>query len=242
MNRESLRFLRLLAGTAALLVMPNIAPAQTYPSRPITIVVPLAPGGAVDALARNLAEHMTTTLGQAVIIENVTGAGGSVGVARVARAAPDGYTIGTGTASQYVGSAAIYSVQYDLLKDFEPVALLPSVPYWIVAKAALPVKDLKELIVWLKANSDKSSAAAVGVGMGSHLCGIMFQQNTGTKFQMVPYRGGAPALQDLVAGQVDLMCDLAANSLFPSARRADQTTGRSFKGTLVRGTRCSNRR
>ncbi len=213
MNYESLRFLSLVAGAAAVLAMPNIASAQGYPSRPITIVVPLAPGGAVDALARNLAEHMTTTLGQPVIIENVAGAGGSVGVARVARAAPDGYTIGTGTASQYVGSAAIYSVQYDLLKDFEPVVLLPSVPYWIVTKAALPVKDLKELIVWLKANSDKSSGGAVGVGMGSHLCGIMFQQNTGTKFQMVPYRGGAPALQDLVAGQVDLMCDLAANSL-----------------------------
>jgi tripartite-type tricarboxylate transporter receptor subunit TctC len=196
-----------------LLAMPHAALTQTYPSRPITIVVPLAPGGAVDALARNLAEHMTTTLGQPVIIENVTGAGGSVGVARVARAVPDGYTVGTGTASQYVGSAAIYPVQYDLLKDFEPVVLLPSVPYWIVAKATLPVKDLKELIAWLKANSDKASAGAVGVGMGSHLCGIMLQQNIGTKFQMVPYRGGAPALQDLVAGQVDLMCDLAANSL-----------------------------
>ena len=213
MRDERRAFVQLAAGAAAVLALSQIAAAQTYPSRPMTIVVPLAAGGAVDVLARNLAEHMTATLGQPVVIENVTGAGGSVGVARVARAAPDGYTIGTGTASQYVGSAAIYSVQYDLLRDFEPVIMLPRVPYWIVAKASLPVKDLQELIAWLKANPDKASAGAVGVGMGSHLCGLMFQQNTGTKFQMVPYRGGAPALQDLVAGQIDLMCDLAANSL-----------------------------
>ena len=206
-------FFGLAAGAAALPFLIGLASAQTYPSRPITIVVPLAAGGAVDVLARNLAEHMTATLGQPVIVENVTGAGGSVGVGRVARAAPDGYTLGTGTASQWVGSAAIYSVQYDLLRDFAPVAMLPSVPYWIVAKADFPATNLQELIAWLRANPDKASAGAVGVGMGSHLCGIMFQQNTGTRFQMVPYRGGAPALQDLVAGQVDLMCDLAANSL-----------------------------
>jgi tripartite-type tricarboxylate transporter receptor subunit TctC len=207
------RFLQLAAGAAALHGMPRPVSAQAYPSRPITIVVPLAPGGAVDTLARNIGEHMAASLGQPVIIENVSGAGGTLGVARVARAAPDGYTLGTGTASQYVGSGAIYQVQYDLLRDFEPIVLLPSVPYWIVAKEALPVRDLNELIGWLKANPGKASAGAVGVGMGSHLCSVLFQKNTGTQYQMVPYRGGAPALQDLVAGQIDLMCDLAANSL-----------------------------
>ena len=207
------RFLQLATAMAGLPAVSRGASAQPYPSRVITIVVPLPAGGAVDTLARNLAEHMTASLGQPVVIENVSGAGGTLGVNRVARAAPDGYTLGTGTASQYVGSQAIYQVQYDLQNDFEPVALLPDVPYWIVAKQALPVKDLNELIAWLKANPDKASAGAVGVGMGSHLCGILFQKSTGTRFQMVPYRGGAPALQDLVAGQVDLMCDLAANSL-----------------------------
>ncbi len=207
------RFLQLATAMAGLPAVSRGASAQAYPSRVVTIVVPLPAGGAVDTLARNLAEHMTASLGQPVVIENVSGAGGTLGVNRVARAAPDGYTLGTGTASQYVGSQAIYQVQYDLLNDFEPVALLPDVPYWIVVKQALPVKDLDELIAWLKANPDKASAGAVGVGMGSHLCGILFQKSTGTRFQMVPYRGGAPALQDLVAGQVDLMCDLAANSL-----------------------------
>jgi tripartite-type tricarboxylate transporter receptor subunit TctC len=211
--RSRRRFLQLAAGAAALPAFSRAASAQAYPSRPVTIVVPLPAGGAVDTLARNLGEHMATTLGQPVLIENVSGAGGTLGVTRVARAAPDGYTLGTGTASQYVGSGAIYQVQYDLLRDFEPIALLPSVPYWMVVKQGLPVNDLKELIAWLKANPGKASAGAVGVGMGSHLCGILFQKNTGTQYQMVPYRGGAPALQDLVAGQIDLMCDLAANSL-----------------------------
>jgi tripartite-type tricarboxylate transporter receptor subunit TctC len=203
-----------LAASAAILpALSRTASAQAYPSRPITIVVPLVAGGAVDTLARNIAEHMTKTLGQPVLVENVSGAGGTIGVARVAKAAPDGYTLGTGTASQYVGSQAIYKVQYDLRTDFEPVAFLTSVPYWTVVKKDLPVSDLKGLLAWLKANPDKASAGAVGQGMGSHLCGVMFQKATGTKFQMVPYRGGAPAQQDLVAGQIDLMCDLAANSL-----------------------------
>ena len=207
------RLLQLAVVTASVPALSLVSSAQVWPSRPITIIVPLPAGGAVNTLARNLAEHMTTSLGQPVVVENVSGAGGTIGVGRVARAAPDGHTLGIGTASQYVGSAAIYQVQYDLLKDFEPVALLPDVPYWVIAKQAMPANDLKELIGWLKANPDKASAGAVGVGMGSHLCGILFQKNTGTRFQMVPYRGGAPALQDLVAGQVDLMCDLAANSL-----------------------------
>jgi tripartite-type tricarboxylate transporter receptor subunit TctC len=188
------------------------APAQVYPSRPITIIVPLPPGGAVDALARILAEHMRGTLGQPIVVEHIGGAGGTIAGARVARAAPDGYTIGIGNWSSYVASGAVYPIQYDLLKDFEPVALLPDVPYWLVARKNLPPKDLRELVIWLKDNADKATAATTGAGSASHICSLYFQARTGTKFQLVPYRGGAPALQDVVGSQVDMMCDLAANS------------------------------
>jgi tripartite-type tricarboxylate transporter receptor subunit TctC len=189
------------------------AQAQTYPTRPITVVIPLPPGGAVDALGRVLVEHMRTTLGQPLVIENVSGAGGTLGVGRVARAAPDGYTLGLGNSSAYVVTGAVYPVQYDLIKDFEPIALLPSVPYWLVGKKTLPAANLGELIAWLKANPDKAAAGTTGASGGSNLCGINLMNNTGTRFLLVPYRGGAPALQDLVAGQIDFMCDLAANSL-----------------------------
>jgi tripartite-type tricarboxylate transporter receptor subunit TctC len=187
------------------------AHAQPYPSRPITIVVPLPAGGAVDVLARTLAEHMKTSLGQPILVENIPGAGR--GAEKVARATPDGYTLGIGNWTSYVMAGAVYPLSYDLLNDFEPVALLPSVPYWLVGKNALPAKDLKELVAWLKANPGTASAATTGAAGGSHLCGLTLQKATGTSFQLVPYRGGAPALQDLVGGQIDLMCDLAANSL-----------------------------
>ncbi len=214
MQRQPLLLALLLAlALAAHFQTIGSAAAQVYPSRPITMIMPLPPGGAVDALARVLAEHMRTSLGQPLVIENVSGAGGTLAVARVARAAPDGYTLGIGNWSSYVASGAVYPLQYDLLKDLEPVALLPSVPYWIVAKKSLSPKDLKELIAWLKANPDKASAGTTGASSASHLCGIHFQNSTGTRFQLVPYRGGAPALQDLVGGQIDLMCDLAANDL-----------------------------
>jgi tripartite-type tricarboxylate transporter receptor subunit TctC len=189
------------------------AQAQVFPSRPITVVVPLPPGGALDTLARTFADHMRTTLSQPLVIENVGGAAGSLGVGRVARAAPDGYTIGIGTWSTYVANGAIYPLQYDLRTDFEPIALLPNAPLWMVAKTTSPTKDLKELVAWLKANPNKASAAVVGLGGSGHICGIFFQMKTGTHFQFVPYRGGSQALQDLVGGQVDFSCDLAANSL-----------------------------
>ena len=204
--------LRILAVALATLAGIVGASAQIYPVRPITIIVPLPPGGAVDALARIMAEHMRITLGQPIIVEHIGGAGGTLAGARVARAAPDGYTIGIGNWSSYVASGAVYPIQYDLLKDFEPVALLPSVPYWLVARKNLPPKDLSALIDWLKANTDRATAATTGAGSASHICGLYFQASTGTRFQLVPYRGGAPALQDLVGGQVDIMCDLAANS------------------------------
>jgi tripartite-type tricarboxylate transporter receptor subunit TctC len=189
------------------------AAAQVYPARPVTIVVALPAGGAVDALARVLAEHMRVTLGQPVVVENMGGAGGTLSIARVVRSPPDGYTIGMGTLGQYVLSAAIYPLTFDVLRDLEPVALLPNVPYWMIAKKSLPPNSLQELVTWLKANPDKASASSTGTASLARFCGMFFQQKTGTRYQFVPYRGGAPSLQDLVAGQIDLSCDLAANSL-----------------------------
>jgi tripartite-type tricarboxylate transporter receptor subunit TctC len=202
-----------LAAAFAMLAGVGAAAAQAYPSRPITMIVPFPPGGATTVLARVLAERMREPLGQPVVVENVSGAGGSIGVARVARAAPDGYSLSFGNWASHVGAGAVYPVQYDVLTDFEPVARVADTPLWVVARNDLPAKDLKELIAWLKANPGKASAATVGPGSGSHLCGIYLQSNTATSFQFVPYRGGAPAMQDLVAGQVDMMCDMSSNSL-----------------------------
>jgi tripartite-type tricarboxylate transporter receptor subunit TctC len=189
------------------------APAQSYPARPITMIVPLAAGGSIDTIGRIVAEKMQASLGQPVMIENVTGASGSIGVGRVARAAPDGYTLALGYLGTHVFNGAIYALSYDLLNDFEPVALLVSNPLLIVAKKAMPAKNLQELIAWLKANPGKASQATSGVGGSSHIAGIYFQKETGTRFQMVPYRGSAPMMQDLLAGQVDLMIDFPASSL-----------------------------
>jgi tripartite-type tricarboxylate transporter receptor subunit TctC len=207
------QFLHLTAGAAALPAVSRIAWAQTYPARTVTMIVPFPAGGATTTLARVLAEHMKTTLGQPIVVENVGGASGSIGTTRVARAAPDGYTLSFGNWASHVGSGAMIPLQFDLLKDLEPVAFLANSPLWVVAKKDLTPRDLKEFIAWLKANPDKATAATVGVGSGSHMCGIYIQNATGTKFQFVPYRGGAPAMQDLVAGQVDFMCDFAGNSL-----------------------------
>jgi len=160
-----------------------------------------------------VAEGMRASLGQPIIIENVTGASGSLGVGRVARAAPDGYTISLGYLGTHVFNGATYTLSYDLLNDFEPVALLVSNPLLIVAKKAMPAKNLQELIAWLKANPGKASQGTTGVGGSSHIAGIYFQRETGTSFQLVPYRGAAPIMQDLLGGQIDLMFDFAANSL-----------------------------
>jgi tripartite-type tricarboxylate transporter receptor subunit TctC len=187
------------------------ATAQVYPSRPITVVVPFAAGGPTDTLARTLADRMRVTLGQPVLIENVTGAGGSIGVGRVVRAAPDGYTIGIGNWSTHVINGAIYPLAYGLLSDLEPIALLPSSPQLIVANNAMPAKDLGALITWLKTN--KASAGTAGAGSASHVGGLYFQSFTGTHLSFVPYRGTGPALQDLIAGQIDLMFDQSSNSL-----------------------------
>jgi tripartite-type tricarboxylate transporter receptor subunit TctC len=199
---------------AAFAVLAGIASAaaQTYPSRPITVIVPFPPGGASDTLTRVLIEHMKGSLGQPLIIENVAGAGGGIGGARVARAAPDGYTLGIGHWGTHVVIAATSTLQYDVATAFEPVALLANTPQWIIAKKNFPARDLKEMIAWLKANPHKASAATVGVAGAGHVAGVYFQNHTGTRFQFVPYRGGGPAIQDLVAGHVDLMFDQSANS------------------------------
>jgi tripartite-type tricarboxylate transporter receptor subunit TctC len=189
------------------------AQAQTFPSKPVTIVIPLAAGGAVDTLVRTLIEPMRAALGQPVLVENMGGAGGTTGINRVAKAAADGYTVSVGTWGTHVVNAFVYSPPYDLAKDFEPVALLPNVPHWFIARKNLPPADLKELIAYMKENDGKVTAGSVGAGGSSAICSYYFGKVTGTRAQLVPYRGGAPALQDIVAGNVDIMCDLAANSL-----------------------------
>jgi len=207
------RFLHLAAGAAALPAVSGIATAQTYPTRPITMIVPYPPGGLFDALARVLAEPMRAALSQPVVIENIGGAGGSIGVGRVARAVPDGYTVTVGSADQFVVNAAIYSLQYDVVKDFEPVALLMSGPTLIVSKTGVPSNNLKELIAWLKANHNKVVQGHNGSGGAQHLCGIELQRAAGASWQFVPYRGAAPALQDVIGGRVDVLCPSPAGSL-----------------------------
>jgi tripartite-type tricarboxylate transporter receptor subunit TctC len=177
------------------------------------MIVPYPAGGLFDALARILAEPMRGALSQTVVIENVGGAGGSIAVGRVARSAPDGYTIAIGSADQFVVNAAIYPLQYDVVKDFEPVAVLISGPIVIVTKNAVPAKNLKELIPWLKANHDRVAQGHNGSGGAQHLCGIELQRTTGASWQFVPYRGAAPALQDVIGGRIDLMCPSPASSL-----------------------------
>jgi len=197
----------------ALVAACGAASAQVYPSRPITMVVPLAPGGPLDTIARILAEPMRTFLGQPVIVENVTGAAGTIGTGRVARATPDGYTFGMGFLGTLVLNGAIYTLPYDVVTDLEPIALISSNPHMIVANASLPAKNLREFIAWLKLHPDKASAGTAGAGTSTHLGGLLFQQSAGVRFQLVPYRGAAPALQDVMAGQIDLMIDVASNSL-----------------------------
>jgi tripartite-type tricarboxylate transporter receptor subunit TctC len=208
-----MRELLIVAALAASLANIASASAQNFPTRPVTIVVPFAAGGPADAMARVIGDRMRVALGQQVIIENIAGAGGSVGVGRVVRAPPDGYTISIGHWSTHVVNGAIYDLPYDLLKDLEPVAQLPSNPQWIVAKKSVPASNLREFIAWLKANESKVSAGTAGPGSASHVAGVYFQTITGTHFPFVPYRGTGPALNDLMAGQIDLILDQTSNSM-----------------------------
>ena len=207
------RFVAAPVVLAASLALAAGAAAQSYPSRPITMIVPLASGGSTDVIARIMAEGMRAALGQPIIVENVTGAGGSIGVGRVARSAPDGYTIGIGQWGTNVASGAIYPLQFDLLKDFEPIALIATQPFLIVAKKTVPANDLMGLIAWLKANADKVSQGNSGVGTPSHVGGILFQNAIGARFQMVPYRSAGLSMQGLVAGTIDINLDTPAIAL-----------------------------
>ncbi|MEP6837192.1 MAG: tripartite tricarboxylate transporter substrate-binding protein [Bradyrhizobium sp.] len=191
-------------GAAVLLILAGVvsAQAQTYPSRPITLIVPFPPGGSTDAAARIMAERMRIPLGQSVVIENVGGAGGSIGVGRVARAAPDGYTFDIGQWDTHVGSI-IYKLDYDLEKDFEPIALISNNPQLMVAKNDLPANNLGDLVTWMKANPDKINF--VNQNAAANVTGVMFEKLTKQKVQFIPYRGAGPAMTDLVAGEVDLL-------------------------------------
>ena len=202
-----------LAAALAIAASVSGAAAQNYPTRQLSIIVPFAAGGPTDTIARIMAQAMGQALGQTVIVENTTGAAGSIGVARVARAAPDGYTIGIGHWSTHVVNAAVYQLSYDVLNDFEPISLIANNPQLVVSKNAVPAKTLTELIAWVKQNQDKIVQGTAGAGSASHIGGIFFQKLTGTKFQFVPYRGTAPVMQDLLAGTIDLTFDQAANSL-----------------------------
>ena len=202
-----------LAVAFATLAGVAFAQAQGYPARPITMVVPLAPGGSTDVIGRIMAEGMRASLGQPVIVENTAGAGGTIGVGRVARATADGYTFLIGQWGTNVASGAIYPLQFDLMKDLEPVALIATQPFLIVSRKTMPANNLKELIVWLKANADKASQGNSGIGTPSHVGGILFQNTIGSHFTMVPYRSAGLSMQDLVAGNIDVMLDTPAVSM-----------------------------
>ena len=216
--RRATTILAAIASTvlAAAAVAP--ASAQSYPNRPITIIVPFAAGGPTDVLARVLGERMRAALGQPVLIENVTGAGGSIGVGRVVSAPPDGYTISIGHFGTHVANGAIYPLKYDLLNDLDPVARLPSNPMIFVTRKNFPAANLKELVERIKANPGKTAAGTAGAGSGSHIASLLLQSITGVQLSFVPYRGTGPALQDLIAGQIDLIIDQASNSL-PQVRQ-----------------------
>jgi len=202
----------LIAGFAMLVLAAPAAVAQ-YPNRPITMIVPFSAGGPTDTIARIMAEGMTRSLGQTVVVENVTGAGGSIGVSRVVRAAPDGYLVGIGHLGTHVFNGAIYPLQYDMLRDLAPVAMVASNPQLIVSKNAVPARNLKELLAWVKANQDKVSSGTGGTGTPSNVSSVYFQNASATKFVIVHYRGSAPAMQDLIAGHIDLGFEQTANVL-----------------------------
>jgi tripartite-type tricarboxylate transporter receptor subunit TctC len=209
------KFLSLAGAVATAPALPRVASALDYPTRPITIIVPFPAGGPVDTLARLLSEPMRIALGQPLVIENVGGAGGSIAVARVARAEPDGYTMILGNWTSFVGTPAVYPVAFDVKSDFAPVALLAFSPLMLVGRTSLPANNVKELIAWLKANPGKATSGTIGVGSPSQVGAIYFQKLTGTQIQLVPYRGAAPALTDLLAGQIDLRMGAEASQMLP---------------------------
>jgi tripartite-type tricarboxylate transporter receptor subunit TctC len=201
------------AACCAMLASLTAAAAQSYPSRPITMVVPFAAGGPNDTAARILVDRMSAFLGQSVVVENITGANGNIGIARVARAAPDGYTIGVGSYNSHVVNGAVYNLPYDVLRDFQPVAMLSTSTSIVVGNKKLAANNLAELIAWLKANPDKAMVGMPGAGSSVQVYSAFFQNLTGTRFQLIPYRGAAPVMQDLLAGQLDFGIESASTVL-----------------------------
>src|SRR5580693_5319390 len=200
-----------LAALGLAIVASETSAAQDYPTRPITMVVPFAAGGPTDTVARLIAGPMGRSLGVNVVVEDVTGAAGSVGVGRVAHSAPDGYTLSIGHWSTHVVNGSIYKLSYDLLRDFSPISVLPNNPMLIVSRATVPATNLQELIAWIRSR-DAVTAGTAGVGSGSHIAGVYFEKLSDTRLQFVPYRGTGPALLDMIAGRIDVMVDHASNS------------------------------
>jgi tripartite-type tricarboxylate transporter receptor subunit TctC len=199
---------------AATLTLSNAAFADGYPSRPVTFIVPYGAGGPVDVLARTISEAMRTRLGQPIVIENVVGANGTIGVGRAVRAEPDGYTVSIGNWPSHITNGAIYNLNYDIQKDLVPVARLSQNPYVAVVRKDFPAKDFKEMIAWFKANPDKATEGTAGLGSGQHISGVYVQKVTGTKFQFVPYKAGSSdIIRDIVAGHIDFTFDQAITSL-----------------------------
>ncbi len=214
-------FLKSVIATAVTPGVACAAWAQAYPSRPITMIVPFPPGGPVDTIGRLVAERMRASFGQPVVVENVIGASGSIGLTRAARAAPDGYTIHAGNWSSHVGSPASFPLQLDVLTDLEPISLLPMAPTLIVGRKGLPASDLRELILWLKANPGKATSGTNGAGSPSHVSALYFQNETGMQLQFVPYRGGAALTQAIVAGEIDLRIGAEASQTLQYLRSGD---------------------
>jgi tripartite-type tricarboxylate transporter receptor subunit TctC len=222
----SSRKLSFLVLACLLLATVQRAFAQQYPSRPVTIIVPFAAGGPTDTLARILGQRMTVTLGQSIIIENVTGASGSIAVGRVARSSPDGYTLGIGHIGTHVFNGVMLSLQYDLLKDLEPIATVASNPQLVLSKPEIPANTLQELIAWIKARPGAILIGTAGSGSAAHVSGVYLAKTLGISATMVPYRGSAPALQALMAGQIDILFDQVSNCL-------PQVTAKTVKAYAV---------
>jgi tripartite-type tricarboxylate transporter receptor subunit TctC len=204
---------KLLVAIAFAAALAPAAQAQNYPTRPITMVAPLSVGGSTDIVARIVAQGMGQALGQNVIVENTTGAGGTIGEGRIARAKPDGYTIGIGQWGTNVANGAIYPLNYDLMKDFTPIGLIATQPFFITARKSLPQKNLKELVDWLRANPGKATMGNSGVGSPSHVAGFLLQKAIGTTFTMVPYRGAGESTQGILGEQIDLLLNTPAVSV-----------------------------
>jgi tripartite-type tricarboxylate transporter receptor subunit TctC len=207
----------LILACAVLAAAASAGAQEAYPVRPITLVVPYPAGGVTDTLARLLADRMKQSLGQTIVVENVGGAGGSIGVGRIARGTPDGYAVVIGSSETHVLNAVALNLSYDVVADFEPVVQLPAYPFLIVSPNSVPATTLEEFVAWIKANPDKVTQGTVGYGTIQHMCGVVMQKALGVTWQIVPYRGGAPAMQDLLSGQINMMCT-ASGSFLPLVR------------------------